>query len=203
MKKLLFLLVIIISSCSKAKILPNDKSEIIQTYECSDGTFPEWSTSNYVLPYPVGVSYQTGLGPCTGSYHHPGEPDQFAIDFKMPIGSKITSSTSGQVVFIEESGADYGFPNNRIIVKYGNVFVQYMHLTKNGSLVKVGDNLRKGQVIGYSGATGLAGYPHLHFVVTTSAGIDYIYGSVPVTFKNTTPNPKSLESNKTYLAEPY
>ena len=78
-----------------------------------------------------------------------------------------------------------------------------MHLTKNGSLVKVGDNLRKGQVIGYSGATGLAGYPHLHFVVTTSAGIDYIYGSVPVTFKNTTPNPKSLESNKTYLAEPY
>lgn len=203
MKKLLFLLVILIVSCSKTENLPNDTSDVIPTYECSDATFPEWSTSDYILPYPVGKSYQTGLGPCTGSYHHPGKPDQFAIDFKMPIGSIITSSTNGEVIYVEERGNDYQFPNNGIIVKYGNVFVQYMHLTKNGSLVKVGDVVRKGQRLGYSGATGLAGYPHLHFVVTTSTGIEYPYGSVPVTFKNTTPNPKSLESNKIYLAEPY
>ncbi|WP_347173012.1 M23 family metallopeptidase [Polaribacter uvawellassae] len=203
MKKLFFLLVIAVVSCSKTDNLPNDTSEVIETYECSSATFPEWSTSNYVLPYPIGKSYQIGLGPCTGSYHHSGKPDQFAIDFNMPIGSIITSSTNGEVVYVEESGIDYQFPNNLIIVKYGDVFVQYMHLTKNGALVKVGDSVYKGQILGMSGATGLAGYPHLHFVVTTSTGIEYVYGSVPVTFKNTDANPKSLESGKTYIAKPY
>lgn len=203
MKKLFFILVALILSCTKKVDLPNDTSDVVPTYNCSDASFPEWSLSDYILPYPIDTSYQIGLGPCTGSYHHPGKPDQFAIDFKMPIGSIITSSTNGEVIYIEESGIDYQFPNNRIIVKYGDVFVQYMHLTRNGALVNVGDVVRKGQRLGYSGATGLAGYPHLHFVVTTSSGIEFVYGSVPVTFKNTTPNPKSLESGKTYLAKPY
>ena len=44
MKKLLFLLVILIVSCSKTENLPNDTSDVIPTYECSDATFPEWST---------------------------------------------------------------------------------------------------------------------------------------------------------------
>ena len=173
------------------------------TYDCSSVIYPDWSISDYVLPYPVGKSYQIGLSACTNSYHAPGEPDQFAIDFNMPIGSEITSSTSGVVVYVEESGNDYEFPNNAIIVKYGNVFVIYAHLTKDGALVEVGDNIYKGQLIGYSGATGLAGYPHLHLVVTTSSGWEYPYDSVPVTFKNTSPNPNSLQSGETYQAESY
>ena len=78
-----------------------------------------------------------------------------------------------------------------------------MHLTKDGALVEVGDTITKGQLIGYSGATGLAGYPHLHFVVTTDSGWEYPYDSVPVTFKNTAANPNSLVSGETYTATNY
>ena len=43
-----------------------------------------------------------------------------------------------------------------------------MHLTKNGALVNVGQNVNQGADIGLSGVTGLASYPHLHFVITTN-----------------------------------
>lgn len=176
---------------------------IVEAANCADADFPEWSLSNYVLPYPVGDSYQIGLSACTSSYHAPGQPDQFAIDFNMPINSLITASVGGQVVHVEESGNDYEFPNNLVVVKSGTMYVQYMHLTKNGAAVEVGDIVNKGQIIGYSGATGLAGYPHLHFVVTSSNGWQYPYDSVPVTFKNTTANPESLVSGAVYTAEAY
>jgi len=41
-----------------------------------------------------------------------------------------------------------------------------MHLTQDGATVTVGQGAGQGQLIGYSGAKGLAGYLHLHFVVT-------------------------------------
>ena len=78
-----------------------------------------------------------------------------------------------------------------------------MHLTTNGSVVEVGDIIEKGDLLGYSGATGLAGYPHLHFVVTSSNGWEYPYVSIPVTFSNTDPNPTSLDSYSPYLALSY
>ncbi len=201
--KLIIFISLCILSCKENDDFPDGVSGILPNYECSNVIFPDWSTSDYVLPYPIGKSYRTGLSACTSSYHAPGQPDQFAIDFDMAINSQITSSTSGQVVYVEESGNDYGYPNNSIVIKYGSVFVQYLHLTNNGALVEVGDNIGKGQLIGYSGATGLAGYPHLHFVVTSSNGWEYPYDSVPVTFKNTTANPNSLVSGETYTAESY
>ena len=78
-----------------------------------------------------------------------------------------------------------------------------MHLTKDGAVVNIGDQINKGDLIGYSGATGYAGYPHLHFVVTTIDGWQYPYTSSPVTFSNTTENPGGLISGEVYLAEEY
>ena len=45
------------------------------------------------------------------------------------------------------------------------LFTQYVHLIKNGSFVKVGDTVVKGQPIGLSGMTGYTTVPHLHFNV--------------------------------------
>ncbi|WGK65002.1 M23 family metallopeptidase [Croceiramulus getboli] len=170
---------------------------------CPGGYYPDWSTSEYVLPYPVGKEYNVDLSHCSGSFHSEGEPDQFAIDFSMPIGEVITASRAGTVVFVEESGPDGGFPNNVVVIQHSNnTYAAYAHLTKSGALVEVGQEVEQGDEIGLSGATGLAGYPHLHLVFITGS-LEWPYTSFPVTFKNTIPNPRSLASGARYPALPY
>lgn len=170
---------------------------------CAEAPYADWQSSDYVLPYPVGAAYIIGLGPCGGSYHSPGQPDMFAIDFNMPIGQPVHAARSGRVVYVEEAGPDGGFPNNLVIVQHSDgSYAQYMHLTQNGAVVVVGQQVAQGRLLGYSGNTGLAGYPHLHFVVTASGHYGYPYTSLPVTFRNTLPNPKSLESGVLYEALP-
>ncbi|NQZ44949.1 MAG: M23 family metallopeptidase [Flavobacteriaceae bacterium] len=168
---------------------------------CADAEYPDWQSSAYYLPYPIGESYVIGLGHCDGSYHSAGLPDMFAIDVNMPIGQRIVASRSGVVIAIEERGIDGGFPNNFVLLQHqDDTYAWYMHLTNNGAVVNVGETVPRGGLIGYSGNTGLAGYPHLHVVFTY--GANWPYTSFPVTFKNTIPNERSLQSGVMYPALP-
>lgn len=205
---LVFLALCVLTACIKdvPPRPPKDLDEINRLNEiaCSDVNYEDWETSKYVLPYPVGKSYAINLSHCGGSYHSAGAPDQFAIDFAMNVGTTITAVRAGRVVFVEESGFDGGFPNNLVVVQHSDgSYAQYMHLTYNGARAKVGQNVEQGGSIGLSGSTGLAGYPHLHFVTTTSASWEYPYISFPTTFSNTTENPRSLEQGNSYKALPY
>ena len=76
----------------------------------------------------------------------------------------------------------------------------YSHLTAGGVLVKVGDPIVAGQLIGLSGNTGnTGGLPHLHFhVCPCSEPVDC--GTLPVTFRNTDPNPQGLQPLRDYRA---
>lgn len=189
-------------SCSKTS-QPSEIGEGPVATGCPDTNYPDWQTSDYVLPYPVGKTYQVDLSTCSGSFHSKGTPDQYAIDFNMPIGTLITASRAGRVYFVEESGRDGGFPNNLVIVDHEDgSYAEYMHLTQNGALVSVGQRVQKGDQIGLSGSTGLAGYPHLHFVVAEDDP-DWPYVSMPVTFSNTLSNVRSLASGAKYEAFPY
>ena len=115
----------------------------------------------------------------------------------------MTASRGGTVVHVEESGQDGGFPNNLVVVEHDDdTFAQYMHLTQNGADVEVGDRVQRGDPIGRSGNTGLAGYPHLHFIVTTG-GWEYPYSPVPVTFSNASPLATVLREGETYRADAY
>jgi len=78
-----------------------------------------------------------------------------------------------------------------------------MHLTHNGALVDVGTAVVKGDTIGLNGYTGLAGYPHLHFVVIDGEQYEWPYISIPVTFSNTLTNVNSLASGTIYKANEY
>jgi len=55
---------------------------------------------------------------------------------------------------------------NEIVIKHSNgEFTDYCHLKHKGVLVKPGQKVKAGDIIGYSGNTGWSIKPHLHFVV--------------------------------------
>ncbi len=176
----------------------------IPIISCAAARYDDWEQSDYVLPYPVGKSYLISLAHCGGSYHAEGLPDQYATDFAIDIGTLVTASRDGVVVFVEESGIDGLFPNNLVIVEHSDgTFGQYMHLTTNGALVEKGEKVLQGQEIGLSGNTGLAGFPHLHFVVTKSGNYNYPYQSIPMNFRNTLANERGLAPGERYPAYEY
>ena len=51
-----------------------------------------------------------------------------------------------------------------------NVFVHYAHLNTGSVAVKIGDHVKRGDVLGHLGDTGQAGAPHLHIHVSNSVG---------------------------------
>jgi len=56
--------------------------------------------------------------------------------------------------------------NNLIIIYHPDgTFAEYTHIKHNGSKVKIGDKVSKGQLIGYSGNVGWSSGPHLHLVI--------------------------------------
>ncbi len=176
---------------------------VAQEVGCPGVTYPDWVTSPYVLPFAAGETYRVELANCSSSYHSAQYPDRYAYDFVMDIGTPILASRAGRVVYVEESGRDFNHPNNLVVVDHGDAtFAEYMHLTQNGAAVEVGDEVVQGDLIGYSGATGLAGYPHLHFIVVKDDP-SWPYEGVPVTFSNTAPNPRGLASYTPYEALPY
>ena len=182
---------------------PNNPDDAPIANGCTGAIYTDWKKSDYVLPYPVGKSYRVNLAACDGSYHSQGLPDQFAIDFDMPIGTLISASKAGIVVDIEESGKDGQHPNNLILIDHGdNSFAYYMHLTENGAIVSIGDTVKQGDQLGYSGNTGLAGYPHLHFVIVQD-DYHWPYRSSPVNFKNTISNIRGLVKGYAYKAKSY
>ena len=76
---------------------------------------------------------------------------------------------------------------NHIVLRIGdNAYAFYAHLLSGSLRVKVGDRVRKGQVIARLGNTGNANASHLHFHVMNgpsvlgSSGIPYVHRLVPV-----------------------
>ena len=89
------------------------------------------------------------------------------VDFAVAEGTDIVAAVEGKVL-ANNWGKAYG---NQIIVEYGShskkVWMIYAHLSK--VLVKAGDKIEKGQLIGKSGNTGNSSGPHLHFEVRDNA----------------------------------
>ncbi len=64
------------------------------------------------------------------------------------------------------------FAGNSIILALGDgQFAHYAHLQRGSLRVKVGDRVRRGQLLGRIGNSGDAREPHLHFQVTTAPDI--------------------------------
>ncbi|WP_108802403.1 M23 family metallopeptidase [Aquimarina sp. Aq107] len=122
----------------------------------------------YHLPFKKGTEHMVTQG-YNGKISHYNE---YALDFRMPVGTPIYASREGKVVLVEQgnnktcTGADCAKFNNYILVYHSDgTFAEYTHIKKNGSKVTPGEVIKKGQHIGYSGNVGWSTGPHLHFIV--------------------------------------
>ncbi len=82
------------------------------------------------------------------------------IDIKAPYGTAVVAVNSGEVV---HEGAFLGY-GEVILLDHQNGFCSlYAHLSE--TLVVEGDKIRKGEIIGKVGSTGLVDVPLLHFEI--------------------------------------
>lgn len=97
------------------------------------------------------------------------------VDIGVPVGTPILAAENGRVLAVgntdkycppvwygrKKYGGSYG---KYIVIKHdNNLSTLYSHLSLQ--VVKVGDIVNRGQLIGYTGLTGFTTGPHLHFTV--------------------------------------
>ena len=83
------------------------------------------------------------------------------IDLAAPYGTPITAADTGQVIWV---GWDWSGLGWAVKINHGNYLATiYGHM--DHFIVKVGQNVTKGQIVGYEGSTGASTGPHVHFMV--------------------------------------
>jgi murein DD-endopeptidase MepM/ murein hydrolase activator NlpD len=154
MKKI-FLLLLFLFLC--AFIFTNFKSKITQNID----------TYIYNLPYQKSTSHKVVQG-YGGLFSH---KNIAALDFSMPIGTPIYAAREGMIFSYKDNSnvggilPKYKNQANYIIIQHNDgSFDCYWHLNYKGVVIKKG-NIQNGELIGYSGNTGFALQPHLHFTV--------------------------------------
>lgn len=155
----------------------------------------------YSLPFAKNKKYKIYQG-YNGNFSH---QNAYSLDFSLLNGDQVYASRSGKVVevvtknnqnCITENCAKF---NNKIIILHSDgTFAEYVHLKQNGSVVKVGEEISEGQLIGFSGNTGWSEGPHLHF----SVFVNKINGQrhyIKTKFKTSNSTPEYLLEKKSYL----
>lgn len=82
------------------------------------------------------------------------------IDYAVPTGTEVKAAEHGKVVFAGYQGG-YG---NLLVIKHNSTYrTVYAHLDRFKA--KIGDWVNQGDVVAYTGNTGLSTGPHLHFEI--------------------------------------
>lgn len=135
------------------------------------GTTWLWPTDG---GWTISSNYGYRINPITGARELHGAIDIAGTGY----GSNIYAANSGVIYKISYDSVN----GNHVVINHNNgYYTQYNHMSRIESLT-VGQNVEKGQVIGYVGMTGQATGPHLHFAAW--------YGGAP--FIGVRVNPWSL-----------
>ena len=118
------------------------------------------SSSGWIKPlksYTLTSAFGMRVHPISGVYKmHEG------VDLSAPQGTPIYAAKSGKVTTTSYQAGGAGY---YVSINHGDGFSSiYMHMTHY--IVKPGDYVNAGQVIGYVGSTGGSTGPHLHFGIS-------------------------------------
>ncbi len=97
---------------------------------------------------------------------HPG------LDFSAPTGTPIYATSDGVV---QKAGFNTDGYGNKVVINHGYGFqTLYAHMVRVKA--KVGQSVKRGEVIGYVGSTGKSTGSHLHYeVIKRGAKVDPVY----------------------------
>lgn len=113
---------------------------------------------------PISDKYKRRISAFYGYRIHPIYKTKIfheGVDFSAPTGTDVYAAGDGVVVKTTRSNYGYG---NIIKIDHGYGYMTvYAHLHKN--LVRKGQKVKRGQIIGTVGSTGLSTGPHLHYEV--------------------------------------
>lgn len=91
----------------------------------------------------------------TRKFHH-------GLDFSVPVGTDVYATADGKVAHVAYERGGYGYV---IRIDHGYHYeTVYAHL-KNTKKVKLGQQVKRGDIIAESGHTGKSTAPHLHYEV--------------------------------------
>ncbi len=162
MKFILIFFLVYFSACSVSNNPLRKEIKLLQKGIIKDDT-----SYVYALPFESDKAHFLVQG-YFGNFSH---KERAALDFKMKKGTKILASREGIVTRVKEDSDKGGWNRkfrqfgNNIVIQHGdNTRSGYWHIQKDGALVNVGDTVKKGQVIAFSGNTGYTAFPHLHFI---------------------------------------
>lgn len=86
------------------------------------------------------------------------------IGIKAPRGTRVNASLDGRVLFVGDDGTKFGLI---VIIEHIDSYMTvYTHLDK--ALVKIGQQVKRGESIGLVGQSGGVAIPHLHFQIRVS-----------------------------------
>ncbi|MGC4099799.1 M23 family metallopeptidase [Ferruginibacter sp.] len=158
------------------------------------------NTSSYIysLPFKKGTSHRVVQG-YGGLFSH---KHIAALDFSMPEGTPVLAAREGTVYAYKDDSNEGGISSsyekkaNYIIIQHSDgSYGCYWHLKHNGVVIKKG-KVKEGQLIGYSGSTGMVLQPHLHFSVKTR--LNYAMNSFIQTKFNTADGVAILKAGNSY-----
>jgi murein DD-endopeptidase MepM/ murein hydrolase activator NlpD len=115
----------------------------------------------FIWPEPTSLISQ-GFGPSTFWFEPPygGYPHfHTGLDLVAPFGTPVYAADDGVVALVGSSSSGYG--NYVVIAHAGGFDTLYGHLS--AALVKAGQSVTQGTVVGLEGSTGNSTGPHLHF----------------------------------------
>lgn len=119
------------------------------------------STGNFMWPVPSCTNITSGFGSRWGSFHKGIDISRSGI-----YGAQIVAADSGKVIQAGYGnyGTGYGGYGNVVAIDHGGGYsTLYGHMSRVA--VGKGQQVTKGQTIGYVGSTGDSSGPHCHFEI--------------------------------------